>query len=78
MASESDLVTVICSSCGARYRAYIDWLESAAKFDCSCGARLEPNTLDFFLTRHKMMDRPVILLRPFSRMGMQTDAQQPD
>jgi hypothetical protein len=63
MASEH--VTVICSSCEARYRASIEWVESAAEFDCSCGARLKPNTHDLFPLRHNMGERPEIMLQPY-------------
>jgi hypothetical protein len=65
MARNTRHVTVICSSCGSRYTAQIDWLSSAAEFECSCGARLEPNTDGLFQVRHGMVDHPEITLRPF-------------
>jgi hypothetical protein len=65
MTKDTDYVTVICSSCGARYAAQIGWVGSAAEFDCSCGARLKPNTRDLFDVRNDMADRPEITLRPF-------------
>jgi hypothetical protein len=67
MGRDTSDVTVICSSCGARYIAQIDWVDSAVEFTCSCGARLKPNTPEYFEVRHKMTDRREITLRPFSK-----------
>ena len=63
--SEPGHLTVICSCCGARYVAPIDWVDSAVEFACSCGVRLRPNASELFEVRHKMAVRPEITLRPF-------------
>jgi hypothetical protein len=68
MARHTEHVTVICSSCGSRYTVHIDWLSSAAEFECSCGVRLEPNTDGLFQVRHGMAASPEITLRAFDGM----------
>jgi hypothetical protein len=64
MAKHTEPVRVICRSCGARYTVQASWLDSAAEFDCSCGARLKADTDDLFQIRHDMMSRSEITLRP--------------
>ena len=65
MARETDQITLICTSCGERYGVQIVWANSAAEFNCACGARLKPNMHDLFLIRHDMTDRAEIALLPF-------------
>ena len=46
-----EVIKIICSGCRCRYAVPVDWLGSAIEFDCSCGARLKPNTESLFQVR---------------------------
>ena len=63
MAKDVESIVVTCSACGARYTAHANWLESAAEFHCSCGARLKADADDLFEIRYDMMKVPEIRLQ---------------
>ena len=62
MAKDPEPVVIICCACGARYMTQANWLESAAEFHCSCGARLKADTGALFQIRSDAMELPEITL----------------
>jgi len=64
MIKDTDTVKVVCGSCGSRYTARVTWIDSAAEFDCSCGAHLRAAVDDLFQIHHAMMALSEIILHP--------------
>ena len=73
MVKDMNPVRVTCGSCGARYTAQVSWLDAAAEFDCSCGARLRADTDDLFELQHDMKAAPEITLYPLQPRSGATD-----
>ena len=63
MAKDPEPIVINCGACGARYMTQATWLESAAEFHCSCGARLKADPDDLFQIRSDVMELPEITLQ---------------